>query len=192
MTMAQTQPVSDLLQAKYRGDDARVQEILATGIELDVFEAAAVGRTARVRMLVASDPSLVNRHAADGFFPLALAVFFGHADTAAAILEAGADVNLQARESMRIAALHSAVAVRRLDLVTLLLAHGADPDARAAGGLTPLHSAASGGQADLVRALIDRGADVNAADEIGRTPLALALEKGNQDATALLRERGGR
>jgi len=192
MTMAQTQPVSEILQAKYSRNEQRVEEILRSGIELNIFEAAATGQTARVRALLAADPGLVNAHAPDGFFPLALAVFFGNAETAAALLDAGADVNLQSRESMKIAALHSAIAVRRVDLVRMLLDRGADPGVRAAGGPTPLHAAAQSGQVDLAGLLLDHGADVNAPDEGDRTPLGYAIEAKRDAIVALLRERGGR
>ena len=186
MTMTQTPTVSEILHAKYSRNEQRVQEILATGIELNIFEAAATGQTDRVRALLGADPALVNAYAADGFFPLALAVFFGNADTAAALLDAGADVNMQSRESMKIAPLHSALAIKRADLVTLLLARGANPNARAETGLTPLHSAAQGGDTELARLLVDHGADVNARDDRGRSPRDLAAEHGQEAIVRLL------
>jgi uncharacterized protein len=189
MTMTQTPTVSEILQAKYSGNEQRVQEILATGIDLNIFEAAATGQTNRVRSLIAADPALVNAYAPDGFFPLALAVFFGNAATAAALLDAGADVNMQSRESMKIAPLHSAIAVKRTELVTLLLARGADPNARAETGLTPLHSAAQGGDTELARLLLDGGADVNAPDDRGRSPRDLAAEHGHEAMVRLLTNR---
>ena len=164
-----------------------MQEILATGIELNIFEAAATGQTDRVRALLGADPALVNAYAPDGFFPLALAVFFGNADTAAALLDAGADVNMQSRESMRIAPLHSALATKRPDLVTLLLARGANPNAGAETGLTPLHSAAQGGDTELARLLLDHGADVSARDDRGRSPSDLAAEHGHEAMVRLWR-----
>jgi hypothetical protein len=48
--------MSELLQAIYRGDQARADELLAGDPELDVFEAAAVGRTERLRELLDEDP----------------------------------------------------------------------------------------------------------------------------------------
>jgi hypothetical protein len=36
--------MSDLLQAIYKGDKARAEELLASQPELDVFEASAAGR----------------------------------------------------------------------------------------------------------------------------------------------------
>jgi len=191
MAMAQTQTVSEILQAKYSGNNARVEELLKTGITLNIFEAAATGQTTRVRELVAADPALVNAYAPDGFFPLALAVFFGNKATAEVLLDAGADVNQQSRESMKIRALQSAAAARRLDLAEMLLARGANPNVRAEGGFTPLHGAALSGQVDLALLLLKHGADVNAKDDSGSTPLAHAVKGKHEAMVDFLRQRGG-
>ena len=81
--------MSEILQALYRGDAAAARE-LARGAELDVFEAAALGETARVRELLEDDPGLANAFGADGFHPLGLACFFGHVGSARELLEHGA------------------------------------------------------------------------------------------------------
>jgi hypothetical protein len=70
MAMAQTEAVSEILQAKYRGNNARVEELLKSSVTLNIFEAAATGQTARVRELLAANPSLLNAYAPDGFHPL--------------------------------------------------------------------------------------------------------------------------
>jgi len=102
--------MSELLQAIYRGDNARAEELLAAQPELDVFEAAAAGRTERLRELLDRDPSLANAWAEDGFQPLGLASFFGHADAAQLLLERGAKVSSASRNDMRVMPLHSAAA----------------------------------------------------------------------------------
>ena len=89
--------MSELLQAIYRGDRARADELLAGDPELDVFEAAAVGRMERLRQLLDDDPSLANAWAEDGFQPLGLASFFGHVQAAKLLLERGAEVNSASR-----------------------------------------------------------------------------------------------
>jgi ankyrin repeat protein len=184
--MTNTAPVSRILQAQYRGDLEAVRDLIASGPALDIFEASATGQTARVLALLKEDESLATRHAPDGFFPLALAVFFGHRETAIALLDAGAAVNMHSLESMRITALHSAVAVGRLDLVTLLLSRGADPNARTAGGFTPLHSAAQAGHVAIASALLERGADAMAAADDGQTPGERARAHGKTEVASLL------
>jgi ankyrin repeat protein len=145
-----------------------------------------------VRELIAANPSLLNAYAPDGFHPLGLAVFFGNTSTVDALLEAGADVNLQSRESMKVSALHSAAAARRPDLAEKLLARGANPNLRGEGGFTVFHAVAITGQIDLAVMLLRHGADVNAQDNSGKTPLAHAINN-TQDATAAwLRAHGGR
>jgi uncharacterized protein len=137
--------MSDLLQAIYKGDKARAEELLASQTELDVFEASAAGRTERVRELLDQDPSLANAWADDGFQPLGLASFFGHVDAARVLVERGAEVNSASRNEMKVMPLHSAAATpdpeSRFELVKLLLQHGADPNARQQDEFTPLMAA---------------------------------------------------
>jgi len=156
--------MSELLQAIYRGDRARADELLAGDPELDVFEAAAVGRTDRLRELLDEDPSLANAWAEDGFQPLGLASFFGHVESARLLLEHGADVNSASRNDFKVAPLHSAVAEKdedvRYGLATLLLEHGADPNARQQNDFTPLMAADQHGDERLRTLLVEHGATV--------------------------------
>jgi len=192
IAMSQTETVSEILQAKYRGNTARVEELLKAGPTLNIFEAAATGQTARVRELLAGNPALVNAYAPDGFHPLGLAAFFGNKETVEALLQAGADVNQQSRESMKVSALHSSAAARRPDIAALLLAKGADPNVREQAGVTVFHEVAVTGQIDLAEMLLQHGGDVNATDNSGKTPLAYAID-GKMDAmSGWLRAHGGR
>ncbi len=191
MVMAmQTAQVSEILQAKYRGNNARVEELLKSGPALNIFEAAATGQTARIRELLAANPSMVNEYAPDGFHPLGLAAFFGNTDTVAALLQAGADVDQQSRESMKVSALHSSAAARRPDIAALLLASGANPNLRAEAGVTVLHEVAITGQIDLAEMLLKHGADLNAKDNSGKTPLAHAIDSKKDAMVAWLKDHG--
>ena len=192
MAMVQTEPVSEILQAKYRGNNARVEELLKGSPALNIFEASATGQTARVRELLAANPSLVNAYAPDGFHPLGLAAFFGNKATVEALLQAGADVNQQSRESLKASALFSSAAARRPDIAEILLAKGANPDLRAEAGFTVVHSAAISGQIDLATLLLKYGADLNVQDTSGKTPLAHAIESKKDAMVAWLREHGGK
>ena len=194
MAMAQTAtpPVSEILQAKYRGNNARVEELLQAAPALNVFEAAATGQTARVRELLAANPALVNAYAPDGFHPLGLAAFFGNETTVEALLQAGADVNQQSREAMKVSALHSAAAARRPDIARMLLAKGANPNLRGEAGITVFHEVAITGQIDLAEMLLQYGADANAQDDSGKTPLAHAVASKREAMAAWLRAHGGR
>src|SRR5438034_11641524 len=134
--------MSELLQAVYRGDQARADELLAADPELDVFEAAAVGRTERLRELIDEDPALANAWADDGFQPLGLASFFGHVEAVRLLVERGAEVNSASRNQMKVRPLHSAAATEdpdaRYEIARILLEAGADPNARQQDDFTPL------------------------------------------------------
>jgi ankyrin repeat protein len=183
--------VSALLTAVFRSRKSMVELLLSQRKELDIFEAASVGDTERVRQLVAGSPELVNAYAPYGFFPLGLATFFGHLETVKALLASGADVNLQSRETMKVSALHSATAAGRLDIARLLLEAHADPNAKAAQDFRPLHEAAARGHMEFAAALLSAGADINARTADGKTPLAFAVEHQKEEMAEFLRARGG-
>ena len=153
--------MSDVLEAMYRGDREEAER-LASGRELDVFEASALGRTERLRELLDADPSLANAWADDGFQPLGLASFFGNADAARVLLDYGADVNSASRNQMKVMPLHSAAAAQdpdvRYEIAKLLLEAGADPNARQQDEYTPLMAADQHGDPRLRELLVSHGA----------------------------------
>lgn len=180
--------VSAIMKATYYGKKDVVAALLDTGVELDVFEAAATGQVERVSNLIANDPSLANVYSPDGFTPLGFAVFFGQAEVAKTLLNGGADVNAASRESMKVTPLASAAAAKQTDIARLLIEHGAKVNARAASGHIPLHEASANGNVELVKLLIENGADVNAKTDDGKTPLDFAIEYKRPEVIELLHE----
>lgn len=77
-------------------------------------------------------------------------------------------------------------------VVRLLVAAGADPDARIPGDETPLHWAASSDDVDVAAALIDVGADIEAPDGSIGTPLDNAIGYACWHVAHLLADRGAR
>jgi ankyrin repeat protein len=153
--------MSDILQAIYRGDRNEAER-LATGQELDIFEASALGRTERMAELLDSGPELANAWAEDGFQPLGLASFFGHEDAARLLIERGAEVNSASRNAMKVMPLHSAAAAQdpavRYSIAKLLLEAGADPNARQQDDYTPLMAADQHRDRRLRELLVEHGA----------------------------------
>ena len=158
--------MSAVLQAVYRGDREEAER-LAEGKELDVFEAAALGRTDRLRELLDEDPARANAFGNDGFHPLGLACFFGHVDAARLLLERGADVNALARnQHIQTAAIHAAAAsgdtgsdeTTRYELVKLVLEHGADPNLQQGGGFRAIDAARQNGDERVEALLLEHGA----------------------------------
>jgi uncharacterized protein len=157
--------MTDLLEALYRGQSDRVDALLAEDPQLTVHEAAALGRTDRLRELLDGQPDRANEFGDDGFHSLGLACYFGHVDAARLLLERGADVNALSRnEHIQTAAIHAAAAAEgkdervRYELVELALDHGADPNLAQGGGFRAIDAARQNGDRRIEELLLERGA----------------------------------
>ncbi len=178
-----------------------------------------------------ADPNLANR---GGWTPLYLATDnrniengdypvrkpdMDHLDFIKLLLAKGANVNARVKDSTETRTVftnqwldeNGATAFLRasqsgdLDLMKLLLAHGADPKIATALGVTPLQVAAGIGWVEgityewspkatleAVRMLLDLGLDVNAQADTGRTALHGAAHKGRPDVVQALAGRGAK
>jgi uncharacterized protein len=120
--------VSEALQALYEGDRERAEQLRAPDGELPAYEAAAFGRTERLRRLLAEDAGNADARSPDGFTALHLAIFGGSEEAVRLLLEYGADVDALATSDIaRVRPLGTAAFVGRPDLEKLLLEAGADP-----------------------------------------------------------------
>jgi ankyrin repeat protein len=180
--------VSPILTAIYH-QEPEIADFLATkSSELSIFEASALGKTDVVTQHLTRDPNLINAYAEDGFQPLGLASFFGHYETAEALIKAGAAIDAQSKNPLSAAPIQSAAAAGHVKIVMLLLNHKANPNVREQGGYTPLHAAAQNGDAQMIRSLLYNGADLGARSNDGKRPIDLANEAGHKDAAALLKD----
>jgi ankyrin repeat protein len=181
--------LSVILKATYYGRRDVVEALLTSGVELNVFEAAATGQTARVRKLIEEDPALVNSYSPDGFAPLGLAVFFGHPETVDALLAAGAEVSAPSRETMKLTPLASALAAGHNQIARTLIDHGAHVNAKGDNDVTPLHTAAARGNIEAATFLLEHGADIHAATKDGKKPIAYAEERNHPEMVDFLKNR---
>ncbi|EMD31286.1 hypothetical protein CERSUDRAFT_60101, partial [Gelatoporia subvermispora B] len=90
---------------------------------------------------------------------------------------------------------HYAASKSRIDIGRLLIARGADINARDRANQIPLHRAATIGSTGFINLLLHppEGSPktrLNTADRIGNTPLHLALESAHAEAACLLIEAG--
>lgn len=82
--------------------------------------------------------------------------------------------------------LHYAAYTGQLDVVKLLISHGADINQVYNDGIVALHMAANQGHLDIVEFLIDKGADINQRTENGNTALIWAAAEHRLDVVKFL------
>jgi ankyrin repeat protein len=88
--------------------------------------------------------------------------------------------------------LHYAAGGGYKEIAEMLIADGANVNAKAVDRSTPLHFAARSGQKKVVELLITKGAGVNAKANDGKTPLDWAIGSDETEIADLLRKHGGK
>jgi ankyrin repeat protein len=170
-----------LLAAYYR-QPVVVEALLAHGASLDACSCAVLGWVERLRQIVSADRTRLTTHSPDGWTLLHLAVRFDQSTAAGALLSLGADLHDTSNDK-GMAPIHYAGS---REMMELLLAHGADINARTTDGMTLLHFQATHASAALIQFLLDHGADPNAKTQANQTPWAIAVEQGNREAAEIL------
>jgi uncharacterized protein len=192
------------------------QSVLPLGSWTPMMYAARENALAAGKVLIESGAEL-NAADPDGATALVVAIINANYDLAAMLLEAGADPNVV--DSSGMGALYAAVDMHRLavghgrpnpkpaglvdavDIVSRLLARGADPNAELrapiiqrqhtfgdgtlGAGATPLLRAAKSGDIALVRLLLAAGADPRHAMPNGSTALMYAAGLGWRNGSPL-------
>jgi len=177
---ATSHDITPVLFAVYYGHPELAQLFVERGAQLSPGELAALGDP---RALDAD----LGSYSKDGFPLLGLAIFFRHPGLARAMIERGADVHARARNQVGVTPVHSAVSVRDLETMRLLLDRGADVNARQQLGFTPLHGAAGNGDEAMADLLLARGADARAKSDDGKMPADVAAERGHAKLADKLR-----
>ena len=153
-------------------------EAAADGEELDLFDAAALGRTTASASSLDGEPKLVHDALGRRLLGAPPRVLLRRRRDGAAAHRArrSAGAGGSRARSPRVRPLGTAVFARDVGCVTALLEAGADANGAGEGGFVPLHTAAHNGDAEIVRLLLDHGADPLRATNDGKTPLDLARE----------------
>jgi ankyrin repeat protein len=200
------------------GDVATAKILLAAGA--NVNDAAADGTSALVvathsghsalALLLlerGADPNAIG----SGYTALHIAVRRGDVEVVKALLARGADHDARVIKPTPARRVSDDVALARplvgttplwlaanfgeTEIVRILAAAGADPQATANDGSTPLIASIGRNESRalaIVKFLVDGGADVNAADESGNTALHKAASNGFDRLVQLLADSGAR
>jgi ankyrin repeat protein len=169
-----------------RKDNRILAAILRQNPPLSPFEVAAVGTAADVQSRIAKDPEYLHSYSRNGWNPLHYAAFADNAGTAAALLDAGAEVNARAKNKFDNTPLQVSLLTSSRNAARLLVDRGADVNARQAEGVTALHEAAQSGDMQIIRMLLAAGADPRATSPKFGKPRDMALKGGHKDAARLL------
>jgi len=173
------QGVSPLLFAAYNERQEMVSILRERTNELSFFEACVVGDLTAVRRFIARGTD-VNQYAPDGFTPLGLAIFFRQPTVAKLLIDAGANVDAKASNTLQVAPIHAAVARSDYATLQLLLEAGADPNVTQQRLMRPIHEASAAGNLPVVAMLLLYGADATARNEEGKLASDFAYQAGHQ------------
>ncbi len=178
--------ITPVLYAVYAKHPEIAESFIATGIELNIFEAVATRRIDLVRELLKRDPSLIHAWSSDGW--TALHLNFNNLEMAKLLIDSGADLNLNSKNKLNATPLQGAAANNWIDLAKLYLSRGANVNCRSEEGGSPLHEAAGNGFLEFAKLLLENGASVNQKDDNGKTPLTIALEYKKDEVAKFLLE----
>ncbi|XP_071573914.1 ankyrin repeat and KH domain-containing protein 1 isoform X4 [Temnothorax nylanderi] len=153
-----------------------------------LVEACTDGDVGTVRKLLTEGRS-VHETTEEGESLLSLACSAGYYELAQVLLAMNANVEDRGIKG-DCTPLMEAASAGHVDIVSLLIAHGADVNAQSTSGNTPLMYGCAGGHEGVVCALLTAGANVEDHNENGHTPLMEAASAGHVQVAKILLDNG--
>lgn len=159
-----TSAYENLLNTAWVGDLDKLEALIVNGADVKgdkggavLYDAAVGGKYAAVEMLIAHGANVNYRESTNGFTPLHRVVTYVSYKPLYQMDSFGRNKKIKMSDGLP--PMEATMAQDKLKFAKLLIAHGADINARSMGGITPLHEVSTREMAEL---LIKHGADVNA------------------------------
>jgi ankyrin repeat protein len=185
----------DMEEAIIRGDTDAAIALIHRGMDVNTVDRR--GNTLLIQSIQRDLPGLfdflmqrrarVNMRNTHGETALSLAAYFGRANYARRLIDAGAEVNFFGWPPLVYAACNG-----HTEIVDLLIGKGAEINGKTENGSTALFFASRFGHLATVQALLRHHADPTVVNDHGETALDWALKAGNTDIADILRKAGGR
>lgn len=156
--------------------------------EYDLHQLAGLGRLEELREAI-QNWAYVNGRDLGGFAPLHFAAAYGQNDAIELLLQNGAKINLQNKETGN-TALFYAIYNDRVSTIDLLHSKGANLEMKNKKGFKPIHYAVRYSDSTTMQKLTELGINVNSEWRDKITPLHIAAYFGNLDVIPVLVKNG--
>ncbi|KAH0622857.1 hypothetical protein JD844_025625 [Phrynosoma platyrhinos] len=159
--------------AAREGDAKRLKKLIRQGYSVDVPDNRA------------PSDNYIRSKTFEGTCPLHLSASQGSLESAAVLLESGADPNELTNDATT--PLFLAVENGHTDVIKLLLQHGANINgSHCWSEWNSLHQAAFQRYPEILKLLLDQGANIESVDDFGITPIFVAAQYGKLECLRIL------
>lgn len=185
--------LTDLARA---GELERIKDLLANGADINAIDdhgwpaLAGAAESAHWDVFEYLIEQGAHMGGKIGHYALKWAAAYGSLQTVKYLIEQGVPVNPSPEYPSHVPLLQASTSGRHLDVIALLLANGADVNAKDEEGKTSLQRAASSGSLEVVKYLVENGANVNERDKHSSTAVLAATFDGFAEVIHYLISKG--
>lgn len=151
--------------------------------ENSIFDIARKGNLEQLKLAMKSDPKIVNKVSKEGYSPLTLACYYSNNEVAKHLINNVDDIDSKSGYGTPLMA---ATVKKNVEIIKLLLEHGANPNIADQNGSTALHFSVIFNYIDIVKLLVNANAKFDLKDNRGKTALDYAEVTQNKTIIQIL------